>query len=258
MGSASREALVEARAAITGRLAQGAGTELLQAAAQIAASPALAAALGDASAPAEAKTQVVERLFGGFSAGARSVLSAAVTGRWSNVDGFVDGVEELALRAESNANAELSDELLAIADLIASNHELQLSLGSKLADPAGKVSLVSQLLSGKTSASALRVLSHLVANPRGRRLDTMLRTGARVAADQRGADLATVTVATALTADQQARLTRALEQSAGRPVKVTTVVDPTIVGGIRVQIADDVIDGSVRARLDDLRQKLAA
>ncbi|MBL3700482.1 F0F1 ATP synthase subunit delta [Leucobacter luti] len=258
MGSASREALAQARAAITGRLAQSAGTELLQASARIAESPALAAALGDASAPAEAKAQVVERLFGGFSAGARSVLTAAVQGRWSNVDEFVDGVEELALRAESGANAALSDELLAVADLVSSNHELQLSLGSKLADPAGKVALVSRLLDGKVSASAAGVVRHLVTTPRGRRLDATLRRSASIVADQSGSELATVTVAAALTAEQQARLARALEQSAGRPVKITTVIDPELVGGIRIQIADDIIDGSIRARLEDLRLKLAA
>lgn len=258
MGSASREALAQARTAITGRLAQSAGAELLQAASRLAENPALAAALGDAAAPAEAKAQVVERLFGGFSAGARSVLSAAAQGRWSNIDEFVDGVEELGLRAESVSNAALSDELLAVADVVGSSHELQLNLGSKLADPAGKVALVQSLLNGKVSAQSTQVVSYLVANSRGRRLDTMLRNGARVAADQAGTELATVTVAAPLSADQQSRLARALEQTAGRPVKITTVIDPALVGGIRIQIADDIIDGSVRARLEDLRQQLAA
>ncbi|GAA1617434.1 F0F1 ATP synthase subunit delta [Leucobacter chromiireducens] len=258
MGSASREALAQAQTAITGRLAQAAGSELLQAASRIAESPALAAALGDASAPAEAKTQLIERLFGGFSAGARSVLSAAVQGRWSTVDEFVDGVEELGLRAESASNAGLSDELLAIADVISGNHELQLSLASKLADPAGKVALISRLVDGKVSASAARVVTHLVASARGRKIDSALRRAARTAADQNGSELATVTVAAPLSADQQSRLARALEQSAGRPVTLKIVIDPSLVGGIRIQIADDIIDGSVRARLDDLRVKLAA
>ncbi|RGE21087.1 F0F1 ATP synthase subunit delta [Leucobacter sp. wl10] len=258
MGSASREALTQARTALRAGLDQAAGGELLQAAGRIAESPALAASLGDASAPVEAKARLVERLFGGLSADARSVLAAAVQARWSNVDEFVAGVEELGLRAEGVANPALFDELLAVADLVDRNHELQLSLGSKLAEPAGKVALVQRLLSGKTSASAVAVVSHFVANPRGRRLDATLRQAARTAADQVGSELATVTVAAPLSAEQQDRLARALEQSAGRPVKITTVVDPGLVGGVRIQLADDVIDGSVRARLDDLRQRLAA
>lgn len=258
MGSASREALIQARSALREGLDRAVGGELLRAAGQLAASPALAAALGDASAPAESKTQVVERLFGGFSADARSVLAVAVQARWSNTSEFVAGVEELGLRAEGLVNPALADELLAVADLVDRSHELQLSLGSKLAEPAGKVALVERLLSGKTSASAVSVVSHLAANPRGRRIDAALRAAARTVADQAGNELATVTVAAPLSAAQQDRLARALEQSAGRPVKITTVVDPEVIGGVRIQLADDVIDGSVRARLEDLRQQLAA
>lgn len=258
MGSASREALAQARTALGAGLDSNAGSELLAAARQIAGSPALAAALGDASADVQAKTQVVERLFSGLSAGARSVLAAAVQGRWSNVDEFVSGVEELGIRAVGAANPSLSDDLLAVVDVIDRNHDLQLSLGSKLADPAGKAALVQRLFGGKTSEASLTVVSHLVTSPRGRRLDATLRQAAHTAADEAGSELATVTVAAPLSAAQQDRLARALEQSAGRPVRITTVVDTKLVGGIRVQIGDNVIDGSVRARLDDLRQQLAA
>lgn len=258
MGSASREALAEARTALQSALESNAGTELLQAAGQIAGSPALASALSDPSAGVESKTRLVERLFGGLSAGARGVLVAAVSGRWSNTDEFLSGVEEFGLRAEALSNPALPDELLAVADLVDRSHELELSLGSKLSGAAGKVALVRRLLDGRTSASATAVVSHLVANPRGRRLDATLRQAARTAADQGGSELATVTVAAPLSAVQQDRLARLLEQTAGRSVKVTTVIDPELIGGVRVQIADDVIDGSVKARLDDLRQQLAA
>lgn len=258
MGSASREALIQARSALGAGLDASIGSELLQAAGQIAASSALTSTLGDASAAPEAKTQLIERLFGGLSADARTVLVAAASGRWSNPEEFVAGVEELGIRAEGVSNQELSDGLLAVADVIDRNHELQLTLGSKLTRPEAKVELVQRLLAGKTSESIVAVVSHLAANPRGRRLDRALRDAARIAADQNGTQLATVTVAAPLSSEQQQRLAHALEQSAGRPVKITTVIESDIIGGIRVQMADDVIDGSIRARLDDLRQQLAA
>jgi len=258
MGSASREALAQARTALQATIGASAGSELLQAAGRIAGNQALVSALGDASAPAESKAQLAERLFGGLSADARGVLAAAVAGRWSNVDEFVAGVEELGIRAEAITNPSLSDELLAVADVIDRNHELQLSLGSRLGAADAKVSLIRGLLSGKTSESAVAVVSHLAANPRGRRLDAALRQAARTAADQLGTELATVTVAADLGAAQAARLAELLARQVGRPVKITTVVDPELIGGVRVQLADDVIDGSVRARLDDLRQQLAA
>lgn len=258
MGSASREALNAAKAALNGPLSPSAGTDLLAAASQIGASSALVGALSDASAAGSAKAAVVERLFGGLSAGARTVLTAAVEQKWSNADEFVGGVEELGIRALAQTHPELADELLAAAAVIDSSHELELELGNKLGEAAAKVALAEKVFSGKLTAEAQGILAHVVANPRGRRVSAALRESARTAADQGGSELATVTVAAPLTAEQQAKLATLLEQSAGRPVKVTTVVDPALIGGVRIQIADDVIDGTVRARLDDLRQRLAA
>lgn len=257
MGSASREALARAGAALSGGLAAGTGLELLSAAAQIDAAPALRGALGDASAARESKAHLVDRLFGRASADTRKVLVAAVSEAWSSPDEFVSGIEELGLRAEADGNPVLADELLAVASAIDGSHDLELGLGSKLSDPAAKATLVQRLLAGKISDSTLGVVSYLAANPRGRRIGSALRESARLAADQGGSELATVTVAGPLSDAQQSRLAELLQQSAGRPVRVTTVVDPDLLGGVRVQIGDDVIDGSIRSRLEDLRLRLA-
>ncbi|MHA3724512.1 F0F1 ATP synthase subunit delta [Leucobacter sp. HY1910] len=258
MGSASREALAQARTALRDGLATSVGTELLEVSGTIASNPALASALGDHSAAAEAKSAVISQLFGALSADALAVLGAAVSGRWSSPDEFAAGIEELGIRATGVSQPALSDELLSVADLVARNHELQLTLGSKLVAAAGKVSLLERLLTGKVSAAAITVANQLVSYPRGRRFESALREAARISADQIGCDLATVTVAAPLSAQQQARLASALERTAGRTVKITTVIDPSVIGGIRVQITDDVIDGSIRSRLDDLRTQLAA
>lgn len=257
MGSASREALAVSKRSLGGPLSPSTGADLLAASAQIAGAPALLSALADAAAPVAAKTGLVERLFGGISAGARSVLTVAVEQSWSNPAEFVDGIEELGLRAESIAQTGLDEELLAAAAVVDANHDLELSLGSKLGDPAAKAELARRVFDGKISDAALGVVIHLVTNPRGRRVSPALREGARLAADQGGSELATVTVAAPLSAEQQAKLAVLLEQSAGRQVRVTTVVDPALVGGVRIQIGDEVIDGSVRSRIDDLRLQLA-
>lgn len=257
MGSASRAALAAARGELSPVLGAGVGAELLGAAAELDRTPALLKALGDASASAAAKGQLVDRVFASVSGGARGVLRAAAAGTWSDSGEFVEGIEELGIRAEANASSSLSDELLAAASVVESSHELELKLGDKLGDPAAKVALATRLFGGKLSAAALGIVTHLVANPRGRRVNAALRAAADVAADQGGNALATVTVAAPLAPAQQQRLAVLLEQSAGRPVRITTVLDPELVGGVRVQLGDNVIDGSVRARLEDLRLRLA-
>lgn len=258
MGSASREALARVKSTLgTELLGAEAGGDLLSASAQIGTARALLAALADASAPAVEKAKLIERLFSAASPGARSVLSSAVSQTWSTPAEFVAGLEELGLRAIANSNSALADELLSAAGVVDSSHELELSLGNKLGDPAAKIVLVDRLFAGKLSNSALNVVRHLVANPRGRKLSAALRSSARVAADQGGNELATVTIAAPLSDAQQERLSVFLAQNAGRPVRVTTVLDPSLVGGVRIQIGNDVIDGSVRSRLADLRLKLA-
>lgn len=258
MGSASREALARLAGKFSSEPLGGeAGADLLAASAQIEASPALLAAFVDASAGAPEKTALVERLFGPLSAGARSVLSAAVSESWSSPAELIAGVEELGLRAMANSNPSLAEELLSTAAVIDSDHELELTLGSKLGDPARKVALVDRLFGSVLSASALNAVRHLVANPRGRKLNQALTESARIAADQGGTDLATVTVAAPLTEAQQERLAAILQQTAGRPVRVTTVLDPSLVGGVKIQLGNDVIDGSIKSRLDHLRLQLA-
>jgi F-type H+-transporting ATPase subunit delta len=78
----------------------------------------------------------------------------------------------------------------------------------------------------------------------------------KVAADAKGEYVATVRVVAPLSDDDRKRLTRALGQQYGREIHVNEIVDPTVLGGIRVEIGDDVIDGTVSSRLDDARRKL--
>lgn len=258
MGSASRVALAHTKSALSAEpLGAEAGADLLSASAQIGQLLPLLTALSDASASTAAKNKLVERVFASASSGARSVLTTAVGRTWSSPAEMVAGIEELGLRAAANSYSNLADELLAAAAVIDSSHDLELTLGSKLGSVPGKLSLIDTLFSGKLSGPALAVVRHLVSNPRGRKLSPALRESARIAADQGGSELATVTVATALTEAQEQRISALLAATAGRPVRITTVVDPTIVGGVRVQIGDDVIDGSVRTRLEDLRLQLA-
>lgn len=258
MGSASREALAKLSRGLQAGIQPVTGTELLEAAGTLRANHALASALGDALAPADSKAALVGRVFGALGADARRVLEATVAERWSNPAEFAAGIEDLGVRATALAAPSLADELLAIADVVSGDHELQLGLGSKLIPAESKLALVAKLFDGKVSPEALSVTQQIVSGLSGRRVDSALRKAATIAADQGGSELATVTVAAPLSDAQSTRLAGLLERAAGRPVKITTVVDPSMIGGVHIQIADDVIDGSVRARLEDLRQQLAA
>ena len=69
---------------------------------------------------------------------------------------------------------------------------------------------------------------------------------------------ASATSAAELDADELAALRGRLEQMTGGRVDLETHVDPALLGGIQVRLGDQLIDGSVRGRLERLRNRLAA
>ena len=78
----------------------------------------------------------------------------------------------------------------------------------------------------------------------------------KVIADVQAQAVATVRVARPLPDAEVDRLAAALTAQYGRPVHLNLLVDPSVLGGIRVEIGDDVIDGTVSSRLDDARRRL--
>lgn len=264
MGSATREALAASRAALasSGRADLSVAEDLLAAVRLIAGSGQLRTALTDNEADEAQKGALVSSVFGGrIAPGAVTLLSAAASQRWSGQADFLDGVEELGLRIAAEAAGEgvdLAAELFAFERAVSSDSELELALGSKLGADGPKARLVERLLgTGTVNAATLVVVRHLVLSPRGRRIGEMLRGAASVIADQLGFDVAKVTTAVPLSEAQLARLEQGLAVKAGRRIRFDTIVDPAVLGGVRVQIGDDVIDGSVASRLSSLRQKLA-
>lgn len=258
MGSASRIALSDALSVLNNLSdVSGVGAELLAASAQLSESNALLSAFTDASANEAGKYALVDSVFGPANEATKTVLKAVASGRWSDANELLTGVEELGVRAEAITSPELDEDLIAIEKVISSDNELELTLGSKLTEPKAKAKLVNTLFDGKVSAASVGIASHTVANPRGRRVGRALLDFAAVVADQGGNALATVTVSAPLDQTRVQKLQEILSKSQGRPVKITTVVDPAIVGGMRIRIGDDVIDGTVKSKLDDLRLKLA-
>ena len=263
MGSATREALGSARDALTKVAAKDAlatGTQLFEAARVIGGSAQLRSALADPSAAASDKSAVIGSIFSSVGAPARTLLSEIVASRWSNPDDLLAGIEEVGIRAVASSAAKgdsLEGELFSFGAAVSSDPELELAVGSKLGSAAAKSALVTKLLSKKASAQALAIVDHLVQQPRGRRIGELIRTAAAIVADQAGLAVATVVTASPLSAAQLDRLRAGLSKTYGLQLRLNMVIDPSIIGGVRVQIGDDVIDGSVATRINDLRLQLA-
>ncbi|MGQ7310360.1 F0F1 ATP synthase subunit delta [Microbacterium arabinogalactanolyticum] len=262
MGSATTQALAastQALAAASGLTLDSAG-ELFAAARALGDSAQLSGALADPTAPAQARSALVSSVFAGVSAPVRALLDTVAGERWSSASDLIDGVEELAIRAAATACAkdDVAGELFEFSRVVAANPELELALGSRLGDSAAKAALVEKVLGSSVSGATVLIAASLVRLPRERRVRQLLSRAIDIVSAQAGRTVATVHTAAPLAAAQETRLRDALARRYGGEISVNQVIDPTVVGGLRVQIADDVIDGSISARLAELRQKLAS
>lgn len=225
---------------------------------------ALRRALSDPSRPAGQKATVASGLFGGQIAPATGELvEAAVSSRWARPSDLADAVEQLAMEATVMAAEfegqldDLEDELFRFGRLVAAQPELRAVLSGPALPAERKRGLLDALLAGKVTPAALRLITEMAVHPRGRALQQSLDLCARVAARRRERLIAVVRVAAPLSAGQRERLTAALSRAYSRDVHLNVVLDPAVMGGMTVQVGDEMIDGSVATRLAAVRRRLA-
>ncbi len=165
-----------------------------------------------------------------------------------------------ALIAIGNAEgdvASLESDIHAFSNAVSGSAELQNALSDSSMPAGNRQQIVEDLLAGKASKASAAALSMIVGAGRAGDLPEIARALSSKLAGGRGSAYAEVRSAVPLSDDQKARLEQALSAKAGRPVSVRVTIDPTVVGGLVTQIDDTVIDGSVRRRLNQMRETLA-
>lgn len=217
--------------------------------------------LTDGSVPAEAKSGLVVQVFGGkVGPTSLDLVRDAVARRWVSARDLADALEHLsvvaAVRSAGSESGRLADELFGVAQLVKDNPEVRDALSDPARDTRAKEGLIDALLGGKTLPATVALAKQALSGSY-RTVSAALADYQRVAADVHGQGVAVVRVARALTDAETRRLNDALARQYDRPVHLNVIVDPSVLGGVRVEIGDDVIDGTVSSRLDDARRKLA-
>lgn len=239
------------------------GGELFAVADLLSTEPSLRRALTDPSSDLAAKSGLAHAVFDSKLSGESvDVIARAATARWSSTSDFVLGVEQLAVLAvvidsdRQGQVGELEDELFRLERVVSANPALRDAMTNHQVPVAHRQELVRSLLEGKASPEATTLAVQAVAT-RHSSFETALEEYQRVAADRQQRLVAVVRTAVELTEPQYERLSAALARQCGREVHLNVVVDPEVLGGIRVELGDDVIDGTIAARLDDARRKIA-
>ena len=269
LGGSSRQSLQVARGALdvavkgaTGATAASLSAELFVVASTLHGSLSLRRAITDPSRDAKAKEILVKELFKSLSAPAIDLTAKVSSLRWSNSGDLVQVLEQLAIEAQASAaNIDavldrVEDELFAAEQAVASSADLRKALITVGADSA-KVGIVKDLFAKNGSPYTVTLLSELVTTLRGRSIEVAFYDYKYALAARRNRVIALVRVAVALTQAQSDRLAKSLAAQVGQPVRINIEVDPTVLGGVAIKFADELVDGTVVNRLASAGRSMA-
>jgi F-type H+-transporting ATPase subunit delta len=265
MSSVSQVANQQVQQAIAGLSSSSVGAELFTVANLLEAEHSLRRNLSDSGLSPDARQGLVTDLLSNkISSDSTKVVKAIVSARWSSDSDLVNAVESagaLVLLAEtekSGHQSRVEEEVFYFARLIDSQADLQMALSDPSSTPQEKAKLIADLLSGRAHADTITLVSQYVSHPRGRRIGKALDELSVLAAARQNRLVATVTSAVAISDSHKSRIDAALSRIYGQEVLIDTVIDASVVGGVSVQIGDDVIDGTISTRIQQALRQLQA
>ncbi|MEU8570897.1 F0F1 ATP synthase subunit delta [Streptomyces pathocidini] len=270
MNGASREALASARERLDA-LTDNTSVDAAKLAEELAAvtglldrEVSLRRVLTDPAQAGEAKAELAGRLLGGQVGGETvDLVSGMVRSRWSRSRDLVDAAEELASSADlvaaqrAGALDDVEDELFRFGRIVSSSTELRAALTDRSATASAKAGLLHSLLGGRANPVTERLVTRLVTRPRGRSLEGGLDALSKLAAGRRDRMVAVVTSAVPLGDGQRQRLGAVLARIYGRQMHLNLDVDPEVLGGIQVRVGDEVINGTIADRLEEVSRRMA-
>jgi F-type H+-transporting ATPase subunit delta len=221
-------------------------------------------ALSDPAGRPEDRAALAQRLFAAkVSATALDLIQTVARQRWSHPIDLVDAFTMLATEASldaADARGELDqveDELFRFGRIVGADDELGRILSDRTASDEGKAALLDRLLSGRVSPVTEQLVRNVLTGPHVGDSERAIERLSEVASRRRGQSVAWVTSAVPLTPTQEQRLTGVLSRIYGRTVGLQVTVDPSVLGGLIVQVGDEVIDGSIAHRLEAAERRLA-
>lgn len=267
MSSSTRQALKAAREILKPLLA-GAdlrfAEEIFAIGSAISDSKQLRNILSDPSAEGARKMAAISSVFGkSVSEKSVDLIGKIAELRWSSGADMVAALEQLAVETVAGIAAKdgkldaLESDMFEFKKVVDSDQQLQIALASRQASYEQKLRLVENLLGSRFMDSAGLLIRFAVIGSTKRRLSVVLEQFGKIISGFAGKLVATVTVAMPMTESQQTSLRNALAKDYGNELTLNVEVDPSILGGVKVQVAGEIIDGSVANRLKQARMMLA-
>jgi|GEM_PF-1508398 len=180
----------------------------------------------------------------------------------SNMHGGFVGFDSRVWTGEADSDAtgatlQVSVELSELHSALLNLSVVRAKLYDYQATSEARVKLFHEVFSGKTlNKVTMRLAEHATCNLRRRRYLETIQWLINKLSRHMGESMVTVTTATPLKPEQIKRLVEVYSAKVGRQVHINSVVDPTVLGGMRIQVGDEVTDNTVVAQLQNLHRKV--
>ena len=169
------------------------------------------------------------------------------------VNAYVSAMFDIA--SANDAVAVVEDEMFRLARAFESNEGLRSSLSDATLPIDRRQKIVEQLLGGKANNVTVQLASLLVGTGHIALLPQVADALVKRAASEKQLEVAEVRSAIELSDAQKARLAEALSKATGKKLNLKVVVDPNVIGGLVATVGDEVIDDTVRTRLDQVKSR---
>ena len=221
-------------------------------------------ALTDPSRPVADKVAVLKELLGDNAHPmTMEIMTDLVSRRWSRARDIANAVEDFGVDAmmyyadATDATLQVSIELAELHSALLNLPVVRAKLYDYQATSEARVKLFREVFSGKTlNKVTMRLAEHATCNLRRRRYLETIQWLINKFSRHMGESMVTVTTATPLKKEQIKRLVEVYSAKVGRQVHINSVVDPTVLGGMRIQVGDEVTDNTVVAQLQNLHRKV--
>ena len=221
-------------------------------------------ALTDPSRPVADKVAVLTELLGdNVHPMTMEIMTDLVSRHWSRARDIANAVEDFGVDAmmyyadATGATLQVSVELSELHSALLNLPVVRAKLYDYQATSEARVKLFHEVFSGKTlNKVTMRLAEHATCNLRRRRYLETIQWLINKLSRHMGESMVTVTTATPLKPEQIKRLVEVHSAKVGRQVHINSVVDPTVLGGMRIQVGDEVTDNTVVAQLQHLHRKV--
>ena len=223
-------------------------------------------ALTDPSRPVEDKVAVVKTLIGDQAHPlVMEIMSDLVSRRWSRVSDIANAVEDFGVDGMmyyadyTNTTLQVSVELAELHSALLNLPVVRTKLYDATVSSEARIKLLYSLIGDADFTKVTkRLAEHATCNLRNRRYLQTIQWLINKFSRHMGESMVTVTTATPLSKEQVEKLVAIYTAKTGHSVHINSVVDPTVMGGMRIQVGDEVTDNTVVAQLQHLQRTVKA